>query len=178
MKTQVIPQKEHVLKTVKAPVDKRTEKDTYVMALCNRCGLLAFALLTGFFLIMKAFGLHEILAFRYFNVIFLAGCILMAFLLYRKKHDYKGIRYLTGIRMGIHVTLLGAILFSIFMGVYLAIDTGFMEYVQEHGQFGEFLTPVRAAGGVFIEGFASGAIITFSLMQLFKDEEFNPNYKN
>ena len=79
--------------------------------------------------------------------------------------------------MGIHVTLLGALLFSLFMGIYLVVDTSFMEYITEHGEFGKFLTPARAAGGVFIEGFASGAIITFILMQLFKDEEFNPNYE-
>jgi hypothetical protein len=77
--------------------------------------------------------------------------------------------------MGIHINLLGTFLFAVFMGIYLSVDTNFMEYIQHHGEFGRFMTPVRAAGGVFMESFATGAILTYALMQLFKDEGFNPN---
>lgn len=172
MKTQVI---QHKATLVKTPLQKRTARETYIINLCNSCGLLVFAGLLIFFLSMKEVGWHEILALRYFNFIFIAGGILLAFFLYRRKYDYKGIRYLAGMKMGIHISLLCSLVFALFMGIYLSIDTHFMGFVQSHAEFGKFLTPVRAAGGVFIENFASGTILTFSFMQLFKDEEFNPN---
>lgn len=175
MKTQTIT-KEHIYRSPSmTKEEKRAERDSYVMKLSNWCGVFTFVALAAFFLIMRAFGLHEILAFRYLNFIFLASVVLIAFTLYRKRFNYEGIRYLTGIKMGIHINLLGSFLFAVFMGIYLSADTSFMEYIQHHGEFGRFLTPIRAAGGLFIETFAAGAILSYSLMQLYKDEEFNPN---
>ncbi len=173
MKTQVIQQKTRL-----TPLQKRTARESWVINLCNGCGLLMFACLFIFFIDMKVAGWHQILTLRFFNFIFIAGAVLLAFFLYRKKYDYRGIRYLTGIKMGIHITLLGSLLFALFMGIYLSVDTHFMGHVQRFAEFGEYLTPVRAAGGIFIESFATGAILTFSFMQLFKDEEFNPNEEN
>jgi len=173
MKTQTIPHKTLFLSTK----EKREARGAYVIRLGNWCGILLFGALAGFFLVMKVFGLHEILAFRFLNFVFILGGILTAFFTYKKKFGYKGIRYLTGIKLGFHVTLLGTVLFSLFMWAYLVIDTSFMNYIIEHGAFGEYLTPIRAAGGVFMESLATGAILTFSFMQLLKDEEFNPNLK-
>lgn len=172
MKTQTISEKRPFFKS---PVEKRAARESYIINIANWCGILLFVCLTAFFLTMKAFGLHQILAFRFLNFIFMAGALLVAYLSYMKKFGYKGIRFLTGIKMGIHINLLGIFLFALFMFGYLYFDTEFMRYIKENGEFGEYLTPIRAAGGVFMEGFATGAILTFSLMLLFKDEGFNPN---
>lgn len=172
MKTQTIP---HRTALVKTPREKREARESYMISVGNGGGLLLSGFLMAFFLVMRAFGLHEILAFRFLNFIFIAGAVLLAFMMYRRKYGYEGIRYLAGIKMGIHVTLLGTLLFALFMGIYLSADNGFMNYIQDNGEFGKFLTPVRAAGGLFMEMFATGAILTFSFMQLFKDEKFNPN---
>jgi hypothetical protein len=175
MKTQTIS-REHIYTSPSlTKEEKKAERDSYVMKLSNWCGIFVFISFAGFFLTMKAFGLHEILAFRFLNFVFQAAAVLIAFRLYRRRFHYEGIRYQTGIRMGIHINLLGTFLFAVFMGIYLSVDTNFMEYIQHHGEFGRFMTPVRAAGGVFMESFATGAILTYALMQLFKDEGFNPN---
>jgi hypothetical protein len=172
MKTHTIIEKRPLFKS---SFEKRAARESYIISIANWCGLGLFAGLTAFFLCMKAFGLHQILAFRFLNFVFMVGALLIAYFSYMKKFDYKGIRFLTGIKMGIHINLLGTFLFALFMFGYLYYDADFMRYIQENGEFGEYLTPMRAAGGVFMEGFATGAILTFSLMLLFKDEEFNPN---
>ena len=172
MKTETIS---HRRPLFRSSLEKRAERDSYIISLSNWCGLLVFGGLTAFFLTMKAFGLHQILAFRFLNFIFMVAGLLVAFFSYRRKYNYKGIRFLTGIKMGIHITLLGTLLFALFMCGYLYYDHDFMNYLHENAEFGEYLTPIRAAGGIFMEGFATGAILTFSFMLLFKDEEFNPN---
>lgn len=159
----------------KSSFEKRAARESYIISLANWCGIALFAGLTGFFLCMKAFNLHHILAFRFLNFVFMVGALLFAFFSYMRKFGYKGIRFLTGLKMGIHINLLGTFLFALFMFGYLYYDQDFMRYIQEHGEFGEYLTPMRAAGGVFMEGLATGTVLTLSFMLLFKDEEFNPN---
>jgi hypothetical protein len=173
MKTQIISHKTTFL----SKEQKRELRDNYVNSIGNRCGLIVSATLVAFFLIMRAFNLHEMLVLRYFNFVILAGGIIGAFLSYKRKFGYKGIRYFPGIKMGAHVCLVAMVPFAIFMGIYLAVDTSFMEYIRENAAFGKYLTPARAAGGLFMEAFATGVVLTLSLMQFFKDEEFNPNYE-
>ncbi len=173
MKTEIISPKSTYL----TKAEKREARENYVNTIGNRCGVFVSFAMIAFFLVMRAFNLHEMLVLRYFNFAIIAGGIITAYLLYKKKFSYKGIRYFPGIKMGAHVCLVAMAIFSVFIGIYLSVDTYFMEYIRENAAFGEYLTPVRAAGGIFMEAFATGVVLTLSLMQFFKDEEFNPNYE-
>jgi hypothetical protein len=177
MKTETISHRTAGFLSSQQKREKREARESYIISLSNWCGIAVAASLIGFFLVMRALNLHEILVLRYFNFLFLGGGILAAYLIYRKKYNYKGIKYLTGIKMGMHVCLVGLIPFCIFMGIYLSADTGFMEYIQHHAAFGKFMTPIPAAAAVFMEAFATSSVLTLSLMQLLKDEEFDPNYQ-
>ena len=135
-------------------------------------GPLTAVSLVLFFLVMKSFKLHELLYLRYFNGLFLISAVLFALFQYRKYYsDGKGIDYLTGLRLGAMVTLTATIPFAFFMGVYLMLDTAFMDYIKINTDLGYELTPGIAAISLFIEGLSSGLIFTFMLMQYLKYED-------
>jgi len=165
-----IKTEEEYIRPASKIVEKEIEnkKDAYEPVVCKWAGFLVFSALVAYFLIMKAFGLYQILELRYFNAIFLITGIVIAFYNFRKKVSPEGIQYLKGIKMGMKITLIAVLPFVIFMGIYLAIDKDFMAYIIENGDFGQWLSPVRAAGVIAIEGLISGAIITFMAMQYFK----------
>jgi hypothetical protein len=141
---------------------------SYESALCNWSGLLVSVSLIAFFLFMKAFGLYEVLSFRYFNFVFLLTGILTTFYNYKKKVARDGIDYFTGIKMGIRITLIAVVPFVFFMAIYLYVDKEFMNYIRGNAEFGRYLSPFIASGAVGIEGFVSGGITTFAAMQYFK----------
>ncbi len=152
-------------------IHKKTDDkilSSYESVLCTWAGLLVSVALVGFFLLMKILGLYEVLWLRYFNALFMLGGLLLTFFNYRNKMSPEGISYLTGIRMGLRVTLTAVIPFAVFMAIYLRMDPSFMEYIIKNGEFGEWLTPGRAAGMVGLEGFAGGAIMTYIVMPYFK----------
>lgn len=138
-------------------------------ALCFKAGFLVAGSLIAFFFLMKSMGYYEVLGLRYLNVIFLLAGIIIAFSSYGiKRGSEHEIDYLTGLKMGMHITLAAAVPFAIFMAIYLNIDKNFMIYIQENAMFGEYLSPLSAAVGTLLEGAASGAVITFTVMQYFK----------
>ncbi len=145
--------------------------NSYESTLSLWAGLFVLMSLVVFFIIMKVVGLYEVLEFRYVNFIFLFSGILTAFYNYRKKLSINGIDYLTGLRMGLRISLIAVLPFAIFMGVYLKVDEGFMYYVKEHAEFGSYLSPGIVSGAIAIEGIVSGAITTFIAMQYFKKND-------
>lgn len=80
------------------------------------------------------------------------------------------IGYLDGLRMGMQVTLISVLIFIAFLALYLKfIDRGFLQVMEASGLWSfHKVTISQASIGIFIEGMASGLIITFALMQYFK----------
>jgi fumarate reductase subunit D len=158
MKTKMVIEKREVIKPERS----------YSSGLANITGILVSGALIAYFLIMRAFNLHEVLGLRYLNFVILLTGILIAFTTYKKKNKAEGIDYLTGLKMGFQITSVAIIPFAIFIGIYLSIDHHFMEYLKVHAFYGGFLTPGLSAIGILMEGHASGAIMTFMAMQYFK----------
>ncbi len=141
---------------------------TYEHSLCNRTGILISLGLIGFFVAMIIVGLSEVLWLRYLNFAILLVGIIAAFKIFSKKLGNGGIHYFDGLRMGARITLTAMIPFALFIGIYLKIDTGFMNYVKQSAEFGDYLTPASAAAGVAFEGIVSGFLTSYCLMQYFK----------
>ncbi len=142
--------------------------DSYESALCNLIGAGVSISLIMFFLAMKFFDLSQVLSLRYLNFFFLAGGIITAFYYYKKKYSPSGIDYLSGLKMGMRISLTAVIPFAIFIGIYLKIDSDFMNYIINFAEFGEYLTPGNAAAAIGFEGVVSGALVTYMSMQYFK----------
>jgi len=127
-----------------------------------------------YFSIMRLFNLHLVLGLHYFNAV-----ILFFGLRYVLKHlkNIKGeIKYLEGLKSGLLVTIIALVIFNGFMIIYeTLIDPAFLTYLQERITFGggtisKTGTVVNIAGIISIEGMASGFIMTFALMQYYKND--------
>lgn len=145
-----------------------TKINTFENSLCNTTGIVISLSLISFFLLMVITGLSEVLWLRYVNFAILLAGLIGAYKIYRRKVATAGIQYFDGLKMGARITLTAIIPFAIFIGIYLRIDTSFMEYIRQSAEFGEYLTPASAAAGVAAEGIVSGFLTSFCLMQYFK----------
>jgi hypothetical protein len=136
---------------------RTSEVNMYKVAAFTSLGLIAF------FLLMKLFNLNTIVELRFLNIfIVLLG---VRYVLLRKRADHGGkLDYLNGMIAGFMTAFLAAVIFAIFIFIYLNIDSGFMLYLKNTQPFGNYLTPASASIITVLEGAASGAIITFMLM--------------
>lgn len=158
---------------VKETVFKHKERklklsSTQVSTLCNQAGLAVFLTLVGYFVLMRALGLHEIVSLRTLNAVFLIAGIVYALYTYSKNEKDNKIDYFEGLKMGVHITLVAVVPFVLVIYLYLANDDSFLHMVKSKVGLGEFLTAPVIAGALFIEGLSSGLIITFMTMQYFK----------
>ena len=149
-------------RTISVPIEARK--------VSVRAGVLSGIALIGFFLLMKLLSLHYILELRYANIVFLYFGILFA-ITQRKKYQGE-IEYLPGLMDGLKTTAICVLMFAVFFVSYLLfLDTDFMLYLQQEAPLAEFMTPWTVAGVLLIEGFISGGIITFCLMQYYKNNK-------
>jgi hypothetical protein len=129
-------------------------------------GLLTSLGLIAYFMIMKALGLAHIIELRFFNIIIMAIGIISG-IVYLKHRTQEHEFYLKGLGEGMLITVIATVIFSIFITVYLKyIDTALMEEVNKRAPYTMDTMSIYAS--VFLEGLASGAIITFSAMQYLK----------
>lgn len=61
-------------------------------------------------------------------------------------------------------------LFSIFIFVYLTLDSSFLTIVRLSQPYGQYLSPASCAMVTFLEGVASGAIVAIPVLRTMKRE--------
>lgn len=133
-----------------------------------RYGLLTFAALVAFFLLMQAVGLADVIELRVLNGVILVGGIMLA--IRKMKRESAGtMEYLPGFGLGVLTSFVAVLAFSLFVAVYLSVDSQFLRTIQQEGRVGPFITPITAALSIFIEGAFSGAITTLCIMQFMKN---------
>ncbi len=136
--------------------------------LAFKSSLMIFILLVFYFLLMRIIGLHTMIELRYLNFFILLGGIAYSLRNFLKTLGGKA-SYLESLGFGFMVSTISSLLFSIFMFIYLLhIEPSFMDFLIQNAPFGSYLTSVSAPLIIFIEGAASGAILTFVLMQYYK----------
>ncbi len=132
-------------------------------------GFTLAGMLIFYFLIMKLFGLEVNLNFRYLNAIFYVIALVLAFRSFNRRTGTR-VKYFQGLKMGIVICFIGAAIFSVFMGIYLALDNEFMSYVQRSIEYGTFATPLLTAFAIFTEGLVGGAVTAFVIIPFFKEK--------
>lgn len=132
-------------------------------------GVIIGIAMIAYYLLMKMFGLNRIVELRFLNlVIIFAG---VWYVISSSSKRYGELYYLHGLGLGLQTSLIGAALFSGFMGFYLMeLDPEFMEYLRQDRNLGNFISPWIFAHVTFGECFSAGAIMTFILMQYYKAE--------
>lgn len=132
-------------------------------------GLTSTALLI-YFLLMKLLHLATVVELRFLNLLILFMGIRF-FLLRLKRENNGSLEYLQSLAYGFIVSVFTSTFFSLFIFLYLSfIDNGMLEYLKLNQPFGEYLTPGSAALVLILEGCASGAIISFALVQFMSRE--------
>lgn len=133
-----------------------------------RFGLLTAAGLIAYFLFMKLSGQESNFALRFFNFFIVIGGV---FLLLKNKfidHE-RGNSYFNGLTSGVVMTSIAVSTFLLFMAGYtMMIDPAFLTVLESSEIWGSNLGLLEASFAIFIEGIASGVVITFAWMQYFK----------
>lgn len=138
------------------------------MKLPIKYGALTAVGLIVYFLLMKLFGLETNFLLRIFNFVFIvAGIYALLKTLYSPPNE--GPSYFAGLGSGIVLTVTAIVIFLVFLGAYVTyIDPTFMQVLEDSQIWGADLELVEITFAIFVEGLASGLIISFALMQYFK----------
>ena len=146
-------------------MENQTTTNMYKVAGYTALGLILF------FLIMKFFSLITIVELRFVNFFILLLGVRQT-LSAKKKENNGTLEYLPGMLLGFMTALMASIFFAAFVFLYLSfLDQGLMEYIKNTQPFGSYLSPGAAAIIIILEGVASGAILSFTLMHLFNKDK-------
>lgn len=145
-----------------------TEKQSLQVRNGILIGICTGLVLIAYFAIMRVLGLTEILWLRFFNVLILFAGISFSVGRYAKltKDNYNWFNTLGN---GCITVISALLVFCTFLYAELSLDHKMMVMINERAWFGDFLSPVLAAGGVFIEGAASGMIFSYILLSYVYD---------
>jgi hypothetical protein len=128
----------------------------------------AFALI-GYFFTMKALNLAQVIELRFFNFIIIAVGICYGIVSLKNRLNEQEF-YLKGLAQGMIISLVATFVFDLFITVYLRyVDMPLMEEISRRVPYTGLDTMIVFAS-IFMEGMASGAIITFAAMQYLKRE--------
>jgi len=131
-------------------------------------GVITSLALIAYFMLMKVLGLAHVLELRFFNFIIIATALFISIRKYKERLHEREF-YLKGLGEGMMVTATTTVIFGIFMGFYLAyMDPALMDIIRAESSFGRYLDPLMVVFSIFLEGMASGAVITFAIMQYLK----------
>ncbi len=132
-----------------------------------RYGLYTAAGLTTYFLAMKLMGLAHIVELRMFNIFIMLPGLWFA-LKYYRENSASHLNYFEGISLGTLTAAIAVIPFSVFLLFVLIFDTTLMETMKANEDFGQYFNPYLLAFITTFEGFISGVMASFVLMQYLK----------
>jgi len=135
-----------------------------------KIGLLTSVALIGYFLLMKLIGLADVIELRLLNFLILG--IGVSYGIYQLKKTMSNEDfYLKGLAEGFMIVVFAVIPFSIFMTVYLQFfDVELLNQIKASVALSQYVNWMTIFFVVSLEGYASGAILTFAAMQYFKNE--------
>ncbi len=129
-------------------------------------GLIFFAALLVYFLLMRSLDLSDNFDFRVFNGLFQSVIIYLALRTYSRKFPQDW-NYLTGVITGVLTSLVGVLPFAIFQILHLNINVGFMNHLKENVPYiGQYLNPFYASLIVLVEGMAVGMVLSYICMRI------------
>jgi hypothetical protein len=125
-----------------------------------------------FFLIMKVIGWHHHVELRFLNLFILVTGVYYGLKKFKQTHG-NGLNYFRGLIMGVAIAGLGSLIFGIFLFVYMQLDSDLMQSIKDNEPMGRYLNPYIAAFMVLLEGFFSGFLVTFVLLNWITTDEVN-----
>jgi hypothetical protein len=144
-----------------------TEFDKNWRTIPNRYGIGLMLALIGYFLLMRALGLGHEYFLRAFNGVILFAILYGVIQEYKQMSSPKYERFFNLFKIAMRTAFIGVAGFSVFIAFYLdLLDPVFMEELLQIEN--PLLSPITAAGIVFIEGFGSSFVLSYLAIQLSK----------
>lgn len=133
-----------------------------------RIGLYMFAAIATFFFIMKILGIEHVTELRFLNILIIA--FFSNRLVQRMVEDSSQVDYLDGLKSLFLANALNVVLSMVGLIFYVTlIDKNFMGNFNNTLMFGTDITLTQMVIAIFMEGMAGAAIISFTLMQYWKN---------
>jgi hypothetical protein len=133
-------------------------------------GLRISLILILFFLLMKVIGLAHHAELRLLNLVILTVGIYLALKKFRHTHAER-LNYFRGLIMGVATGGIASAIFGIFLFVYMQLDTDLMQSIKDNEPMGRYLNPYIAGFIVVLEGFFSGLLVTFVILNWVATDE-------
>ncbi|PHN07256.1 DUF4199 domain-containing protein [Flavilitoribacter nigricans] len=134
--------------------------------LAFRFGLWMLAGFVAFFLLMHLFGLSNNYNLRVLNGVIHLGVIYFAIKAFRSKYPDTVSNYVSGTAMGMYVSVVGVLGFTIFMILFLSFNPGFLQELREAMPMGDYLTPITASLFILMEGIVISLIGSYILTRV------------
>ena len=132
---------------------------------------IAVGLIT-YFLIMHFVGLSHRVELRLLNLIILVAGVYLALKKFRETHE-DHLNYFRALAPGVSTAAIGSAVFAAFLFVYMSVDESLMLSIRDNEPMGRFMNPYIAAFIVALEGFFSGLLVTFILINFVQTDEVN-----
>lgn len=125
-----------------------------------------------YFLIMKFIGLGHHVELRLVNLVILTAGIYLALKKFKLSHT-DHLNYFRGLIMGVATGGIGSLGFGLFLFIYMQTDNAMMQSIIDNEPMGRYLNAYMAAFIVVLEGFFSGLLVTFVLLNWVTTDEVN-----
>jgi hypothetical protein len=135
-------------------------------------GLKIAAGLIFYFVVMRVLNLSHIVELRFMNLIILTAGVYAALKQFKKSHE-DHLNYFRGLITGVTTAGIGSLLFGLFLFAYMQIDVDLMQSIKDNEPMGRYLNPYIASFIVLLEGFFSGFLVTFVLLNWITTDEVN-----
>lgn len=119
-----------------------------------------------FFLLMHLLGLSQNYNLRVLNGLIHLSIIYLTIKAFRSKYPDTVSNYVSGTAMGMFVSLVGVLGFTIFMILFLSISPAFLHELRETMPMGDYLTPITASIFILVEGLAISLIGSYILTRV------------
>jgi len=133
-------------------------------------GLRIAAGLIVYFVAMYLLGLGHRVELRLLNLLILVAGIYFGLKKFKETHG-QHINYFRALVTGIATGAIGSLIFALFMFAYMKLDAGMMQSIIDNEPMGRYLNAYMAAFIVALEGFFSGLLATFVLINYIVTDE-------
>jgi len=133
-------------------------------------GLRTAAGLIIYFVLMHVVGLGHHVELRLLNLLIIVAGIYFGLKKFKELHG-QHINYFRALVTGVAIGAVASIAFALFMFIYMKLDSDMMQSIIDNEPMGRYLNAYMASFIVALEGFFSGLLVTFVLINYMTTDE-------
>jgi len=126
-------------------------------------GLRTAAGLIIYFVVMHVVGLGHHVELRLLNLLIIVAGIYFGLKKFKELHG-QHINYFRALVTGVAIGAVASVGFALFMFIYMKLDSDMMQSIIDNEPMGRYLNAYMASFIVALEGFFSGLLVTFVLI--------------